>query len=262
MPDRPRALVTGANRGLGQEVARQLGREGYVVLLGCRDVATGEESAEALRGEGLEVRVVDLDVTDPAGIARFTESLDSSLDVLVNNAGVALDGFDEAVVRRTLDVNFHGALRVTDALESHLAAGARVVMVSSGMGSLSSFPRGLRDALMEASGDRDALLVLARRFAIDVATGNHRRAGWPSSAYSVSKALLNALVRVLHRSWSGDGRDFVINAVCPGWVRTHMGGASAPRSLEEGAASILWAATLDERGPSGGFFRDGNPIEW
>jgi len=107
---------------------------------------------------------------------------------------------------------------------------------------------------------RDELLALADGFAQAVRRGDHRAQGWPSNAYSVSKLLLNGLVRVLDAELSG--RPVLVNAVCPGWVRTGMGGSAAPRSVAQGAASVLWAATLSPDGPRGGFFRDGRPIDW
>ncbi|HTE54589.1 MAG TPA: SDR family NAD(P)-dependent oxidoreductase [Kofleriaceae bacterium] len=255
------ALVTGASRGLGRETCRGLARSGHRVILTSRDVDTGRAAAEELTGAGHAVEHRQLDVEDPASVAALAAQLSAAgvrLDVLVNNAGIALDGFDAEVARRTVEVNFTGALRVTDALLPLVRDGGAVVMVSSGVGELSSLGPAARARLAATDLTRAALIDHMRAFVDDVAAGRHREAGWPSSAYQVSKAGMNALVRVLAPELARRG--IRINAVCPGWVRTDMGGPHATRSLAEGAASVLWAAAVD--GPTGGFFRDGKSIPW
>jgi NAD(P)-dependent dehydrogenase (short-subunit alcohol dehydrogenase family) len=182
------------------------------------------------------------------------------LDVLVNNAGIAMEGFDLDVVRSTLAVNFTGAMRVTDGLVPLVRDGGNVVMVSSGVGELSGIAQAVRSRFAAPGLTRDELVLLMDEFARAVERGDHRAAGWPSSAYRVSKVGLNALTRILARELAG--RSIRVNAVCPGWVRTDMGGASATRGVAKGAASIVWAALLDADGPTGGFFRDGSPIPW
>ena len=212
------AVVTGGNRGIGLEVCRQLAERGYDVVMGSRDVERG-------RAAGLDVDVRQLDVADPANIAAL--ELDRC-DVLVNNAAIHYDTWQRAasadldVVREALDVNLLGAWRMTEALPGLLRASphGRVVNVSSGAGSITTMTGG-------------------------------------PPAYSVSKAALNALTRLL----AADLRPILVNAVCPGWVATDMGGAGG-RPVSEGAAGIVWAATLPDDGPTGGFFRDGRPIDW
>ena len=224
------ALVTGANRGIGLEVARALGRDGMRVLLGSRDAAKGEAAAAELRGEGLDITPLALDVADPgaaAAVGPAIEAAGGSLDVLVNNAGIYPAGrasqIDFDVVEETWQANAAGAWRVAVAAIPYMEAGARIVNVSSGAGSLTT---------MDGS----------------------------MPAYNVSKAALNAITRVLAADLRSAG--ILVNSVCPGWVRTDMGGAGASRSVEEGAASVLWAARLGPDGPTGGFFRDGNPVPW
>ncbi|HWN70842.1 MAG TPA: SDR family NAD(P)-dependent oxidoreductase [Haliangium sp.] len=263
-PHAPFAVVTGGNRGLGHETCRQLAQRGYRVLSTSRDAAEGEQAAAALRSEGLDVESHALDVTDARAVNALAAHLGDRgqrIDALVNNAGASFRGFDADVVRDTLDVNFNGALRVTSALRPLLAEHARVVMVSSGMGELSCLAPHLahRFAALEILPDLIALLL---HFVGGVELGTHEADGWPSSAYSVSKVALNAFTRILARRVAADGDKILVNAVCPGWVRTDMGGPGATRSVFEGAAGIVWAATLPPNGPSGGFFRDGKAIAW
>jgi carbonyl reductase 1 len=240
------ALVTGASRGLGLETCRQLEARGLRVIPTSRAGGAGRQ----------------LDVADERSIAALAAALAQdgvTLDVLVNNAGISMRGFDAEVARRTIDVNFLGALHVTEALLPRLRDGGNVVMVSSGLGALSALSPALQARFLDAALSRDALVELAESFVRDVERGRHTAAGWPSSAYAVSKVSLNALARVLARDLAP--RRIRVNAVCPGWVRTDMGGRGAPRALEEGAASIVWAAAAED-GPSGGFFRDGRAIDW
>jgi NAD(P)-dependent dehydrogenase (short-subunit alcohol dehydrogenase family) len=230
VPAAPIALVTGANRGIGLEVVRQLAARGHIVILGSRDAARGEEAAAALPGEVLARR---LDVTDPAQVAAVAREVDADLghlDVLVNNAAILYDTWQRAAtadldtVRSALDTNLLGAWRAVEALLPALRRSPhpRIVNVSSEAGSLQGM-----------------------------------RGGTP--AYRVSKAALNALTRVLAAELRADG--ILVNAVCPGWVATDMGGGGG-RPVEEGAAGVVWAATLPDDGPTGGFFRDGRPLPW
>ncbi len=239
------ALVTGASRGLGKETCKPLEKRGYRVIATSR---SGDWK---------------LDVTSDASVKALADRLRRervSIDVLVNNAGISMKGFDENVARGTLETNFFGPLRVTDALLPLIPDGGNVVMVSSGMGEIDVIPsQALRTKIMSPKLEREELVALMRSFIDDVARGKHERTGWPSSAYSVSKVGLNALVRVLARDLLP--RRIRVNAVCPGWVKTDMGGAFAERDVATGAASIV-AIAAPEDGPTGGFFRDGQAIAW
>ena len=222
------ALVTGGNRGIGREVGRQLAEHGHDVVLTARSASA---AAEAARAVGAEAR--QLDVTDPASVAaaaRWAGDRHGRLDVLVNNAAITYDTWqravdaDLAVVREAAETNLYGPwLMVQEFLPLLRASGhGRIVNVSSEAASLASMGSG-------------------------------------TPAYTASKAGLNALTRMLAAELRGDR--ILVNAVCPGWVATDMGGQGG-RPVAEGAAGIVWAATLPDTGPSGGFFRDGQPLPW
>ncbi|MDF3068458.1 MAG: short-chain dehydrogenase/reductase [Polyangiaceae bacterium] len=249
-----RVVVTGASRGLGFEVCRQLAHLGHHVVLTAREQARAERAAASV---GARIEAAELDVTSVESIAAFAKRL-GPIDALVNNAGISLKGFDSSVVSGTLAVNFFGALHVTQALLPLVSDGGNVVMVSSGMGELSVYSSALRAHFLDEALDVDGLVALVDDFASAVATGRHTERGWPTSAYRVSKAALNALTRIV----AAKSPRLHVNAVCPGWVRTDMGGSSALRSLEEGASGIVWAATLGAGEPTGGFFRDRKRIPW
>jgi len=234
------ALVTGGNRGIGREIARQLSLAGLTVLIGCRDEAKGKAAAEQLGKEGAPVYPEVVDVSSPSSIdalmGRIKERY-GRLDVLVNNAGIILDRgvpvleVEDSVVRQTLETNFFGALRLIQAavplMKKHRYG--RIVNVSSGLGTYQAF-----DVLPDLKGQ--------------------------SGAYRLSKALLNYLTRLAAQEV--DGREIKINAVCPGSVRTDMGGEDAPLSVEEGADTAVWLALIGADGPNGGFFRYRMKAEW
>jgi NAD(P)-dependent dehydrogenase (short-subunit alcohol dehydrogenase family) len=229
----PIALVTGANRGIGRETARQLAAKGYSVILSARDEAKAKAAAEDLAREGGDVKALVLDVSDATSIDRAAADLTNDpgeLDVLVNNAGIGSDfgvagadpDFD--AIQRALDTNFFGAYRLTIALLPLLrkSSSPRIVSVSSGMGGVAEM------------------------------------GGW-SPGYRVSKASLNAMTRILSTELKDAG--FLVNSACPGFVATDMGGQfGAKKSVEDGASGVVWLATLPDDGPTGGFFRDGKPI--
>ena len=220
------ALVTGANQGIGLETCRQLRDLGFAVILTSRDETAGRAAAAKL---GIDYH--RLDVTKAADIAALVDDLrreNRTLDVLVNNAAVSMDGFDMNVVRTTLGVNFFGALHVSEALLPLIADGGAIVMVASGMGELHAYSPAIRARFADPALTRDQLVALVDEFIADVAAGRHTKTGWPSSAYRVSKAAIIALAKLLARDLAP--RRIRVNAACPGWVRTRMGGRSAPRA--------------------------------
>ena len=241
------ALVTGANRGIGSEIARQLESAGVSVIRAAREPGAGD---------------VLLDVTRRDHIDALAEHVKGGLDILVNNAGASFDGFNADVARRTLEVNFFGPMNITDALLPIMRSGSRIVMVASGMGELSHVGPRLRTQFESPNLNRSSLVPLIQSFVRDVEAGVHEQNGWPSNAYSVSKVGLNALTRVFARELANDPREVLVNSACPGWVRTRMGGQGAPRSPEQGASTPVWLSLLKKGGPAGGFFRDERPIPW
>jgi carbonyl reductase 1 len=251
------ALVTGANQGIGLEVCRQLRDDGHEVILTSRDEPAGKAAAQKLG-----VEYMRLDVTSAADIASVAAALrrdKGRLDVLVNNAGISMHGFNMNVVRTTLDINFFGALHVSEGLLPLIADGGTIVFVSSGMGELHAYSKAIQARFRDPGLTRAKLVALVDEFIAGVSAGRHEAEGWPSSAYRVSKAALVALTHVLARELAP--RHIRVNAVCPGWVRTRMGGSSASRPVEQGARSVVWAATLGDA-TTGRFFRDGRPATW
>ena len=235
MPAKKIAIVTGANRGLGFEIARQLMRHDIFVVVGCRSEPKAAMAVDDLRKEGANVAGHQLDVNDTKSVRRFCEHLEKAHgapSILVNNAGVYPEDTDAKVVdvptsvwRETLETNLFGAVRMCREvvpLMKKLRYG-RIVNMSSGLGQMHQMGEG-------------------------------------SPAYRVSKAALNALTKTLAAEVAGSG--ILVNSMSPGWVRTDMGGEQAPRSVEEGADTAVWLAMLPSNGPTGQFFRDRQPIPW
>jgi len=229
------AVVTGGNRGIGLEIVRQLARQGMRAVLTARDVPNGEAARARLAAEGLDVAFHGLDVRNGAqarAAAAWVEARFGRLDVLVNNAGVLPEPkgaraatVDPEVLRNALETNVVGVLGVTQACLPLMRKNGygRIVNLSSELAQLASMGTG-------------------------------------TPAYRVSKAALNALTRTLAAELAGT--NIKVNTMSPGWVRSDMGGPSAPRSLEQGADTAVWLATLPDDGPSGGFFKDRSPIAW
>ncbi len=237
MSEKPVALVTGAYRGLGLETCRRLAEAGYRVILTARNEEAGREAANSLSAQGGEVSFFPLEVTNDREIGQLAEHIAQEygrLDVLVNNAGIFPDAppgepassalrADPASLVEGFETNTLAPFRLCQAMIPLMNGEGRIVNVSSGMGQLS-----------EMNGC--------------------------CPAYRVSKTALNAVTRIFADELQSTR--IKINSVCPGWVRTQMGGEQAPLSVAEGADGIVWAATLPPDGPSGGFFRHGEAIDW
>lgn len=246
-------LVTGANRGIGQQVARVLATEGWDVLVGSRDRKKGDAAAARLRKDtGGRLKAVELDVTSDASVTTAAQKLRDGairIDALVNNAGVYGAARGPDGVARMLETNFFGPLRVTLAMLPLLRDGATITNVTSGLGSLDRLDADHRRLLADPVLTRDALVEAIRGFVRGGGTG------WGTDTYGVSKAALDALTRILARELAP--RQIRVNSTDPGWARTDMGGRNAPRSVEQGAASVLFGVTTTE---TGGVFRDGKRI--
>ena len=236
------ALVTGAGKGIGFEVARQLAQKGITVILGVRDIDKGKSAADQLKAEGLDVIAKLVDVANDDSVQQLATIIEAEfgrLDILVNNAAAYVDWMETAskadlkAVHHVLETNLYGAWRTTQALLPLLRKSehARVVNVSSGAGSHGEMQFGL--------------------------TTNHGA----SASYGISKAALNALTVKFAVELEGTG--ILVNAVCPGLTATAPGmEAMGARPIPDGAASVVWAALLPDDGPTGGFFRDGKPLPW
>ncbi|KAB2704400.1 SDR family oxidoreductase [Brucella intermedia] len=232
------ALVTGANKGIGREIARQLGKKGFTVWLGCRDEGRGRKAQKELRAEGIDANLVILDITADASVRAAVEQVGQRtphLDVLINNVGIGsglgTQPSDENIddIRVQFETNVFGTIRATQAFLPLVrkATDARIVMMSSGLGSITL-------------------------------TADMKSPTWNLAAtgYSASKAALNMFTVKLAKELLPEG--IKVNSACPGSVATDMGGPSAPRTVEQGAAIAVRLATLDWMGPTGGFFHDGD----
>jgi NAD(P)-dependent dehydrogenase (short-subunit alcohol dehydrogenase family) len=236
------ALVTGANRGIGYEIACQLASKGMRVVLGARDEAQGAEARDRLSGRGYEVDLVRLDVTDQTTIAAALGKITDRhgrVDVLVNNAGIMIDGrtgileLSPSVFLNTLQTNVLGPLLLSQACIPLMKKNGygRIVNISSTLGSLN-----------------------------DIISPDSSYAEVQAPAYRLSKALLNGITVLVAREVRG--ANILVNSVCPGWVRTRLGGDHAPVATAEAVDTPVWLATLPDDGPTGGFFRERRPIPW
>jgi NAD(P)-dependent dehydrogenase (short-subunit alcohol dehydrogenase family) len=228
------ALVTGANKGLGFGASKKLAQMGFKVLMVGRGEEKIKKAITELKNLSLDVEGFVADVSDDSSVEKLSQYLNQNfkkLDVLINNAGILIDNpqkdlFNSSTeeILKTFNTNTLGAYRMVKFLGGLLLKGENpcIVNISSGMGQLSEM-EGL----------------------------------YPG--YRMSKTALNALTKILAKEYEGRIK---VNSICPGWVKTDMGGPNAPRSIEEAVKGIIWAATLPLEGPSGQFFRDGKTLEW
>ncbi|WP_186024594.1 SDR family oxidoreductase [Burkholderia gladioli] len=241
MHDRHTALVTGANKGIGREIVRQLAGRGYTVWMGCRDAQRGEQAVQELKQAGMDVHLLEIDVADDESVARAARALAGQtdhLDALVNNAGILgprAHALEESTTQMlaTYQVNVFGAVRVTQAFLGLLKAArcARVVNVSSGLGSLT------------LTSDFTSLY-----------------SGFNHLGYNSSKAALNGVTVSLANALREFG--IKVNSADPGYVATDFNDHAGPRTVEQGATPAVRLATLDEDGPTGRFFDEYGPQAW
>lgn len=240
------ALVTGANKGIGLETARQLAQLGMHVLLGIRNPSAGMQTEELLRSEDLSVEFIELDMENPshfATVRSYIETKFGRLDVLVNNAGIMIesDSWSENttttipmdILRRTMDVNFFGIVELTNTLLPllHKSSAGRIVNLSSILGSLNYH-----------------------------ATPGSNTYNTKTFAYNTSKTALNSYT--IHLAHALNGTNIKVNSAHPGWVQTDMGGDMAPLSTQEGAKTSVQLATLADDGASGTYVHLGKPLPW
>jgi NAD(P)-dependent dehydrogenase (short-subunit alcohol dehydrogenase family) len=234
------ALITGANKGLGLEISRQLARLGIKVVMGVRDAIKGQVAVSQLLQDGLDVEFKCLDVTDPESIESIRQYIDKTygkLDILINNAGICVDLGQKAsevslkIIRQTLETNFIGAVAITQVLLPliHKSEAGRIVNMSSGRGSLTQHS--------------DPNCHYAKTL-----------------AYNSSKTALNSFTVMLAAELKGT--TIKVNSADPDWCRTDMGTEAASHSAEEGADTPVWLATLSAEGSTGGFFNSRNPVPW
>lgn len=235
------SIVTGANRGIGLEISRQLSKNGFQVILTSRDEKKGLATCQQLQDEGLPVQFYQLDVSDPKSIDNIREYIEKeygSCDILINNAGIFPDSVDASAndwpsvfdvpietVRCAMETNVYGPMLLCQALIPLMKKKnyGRVVNLSSGMGQLTHM-------------------------------GGH------CPAYRISKTSINVLTRMVSEETLE--YNILVNSMCPGWVKTDMGGPGATRELSEGADTAIWLATLPDDGPRGKFFRDRKVFDW
>lgn len=236
------ALITGANRGIGLAVAAQLAQSGLTAIIGARDETKGIQAQNALADRGIDVHCTVLDVTDPTSIVAAIGKISDAyrrLDVLVNNAGIMIDGGTNILelplrlLQNTINTNALGPLLVSQACVALMRENGygRIVNVSSTLGALS-----------------------------EIVNPQSSYAGLHAPAYRLSKTMLNGITALLAKELRGS--NILVNSVCPGWVRTDLGGPEAPITPEEAAETVTWLATLPDDGPTGGFFRESQPLAW
>ena len=236
------ALVTGANRGIGLEIARKLAEKGLTVIMAVRDRQKGMAAQKLLLDRELDVHLAHLDVADATSIIAAAGKIEDTfgrLDVLINNAGINIDhhtGIRElslGLLYKTLETNCFGPLLLSQTCIPVMAKHSygRIVNISSILGSLT-----------------------------DIVSPESPYSGRQSPAYSLSKTLLNGITALLARDLRQ--QNILVNAVCPGWTRTDLGGPKASVSPEQAADALLWLATLPDNGPTGGFFREHQPLAW
>ncbi|KAH8722893.1 carbonyl reductase [Phaeosphaeriaceae sp. PMI808] len=281
-------VVTGANKGIGLATVRQLilqyptsplGGDSLLIYLTSRDDSKGEAALEhlkqdvhikqgkALKADGgmSDIKFRNLDITDHNSVKNLADYLKaehgSGIDFVINNAGIALNGFNAHVVKTTLDCNYFSTLSVCHVFLPLLKPTGRIVNVASSSGSLSKYSPFIRERFLRSKTEVDISNIL-QEFQDAVEAKREREAGFPSAAYAVSKAGLIGGTRALAKEIQDSGSGVVINSCCPGYVNTDMTKGNGTKKPDDGARTLVWLAIHDFGGKSGNFYKDEKEIEW
>jgi len=280
-------VVTGGNRGIGKEICRQIAEKNRdcTILLTARDLSKAAEIVQQLGYNN--IKAYQLDITSKASIDAFVATIKKEygvIDVLINNAGIGAKGseLNEKIANDTMATNFFGVMQLNDALLPIIrnSSNGRIVNVSSSLGEFNykytfekkdqsiiltkeesaQYSIELKNKLQSPTLTKEELVQLVHEFIQGIKEDNLRSKGWPANAYGVSKMALNMLTRITGR----DEKNITVNCVCPGWVKTDLGGPFAERPVEKGAETPVWLAIapLSEIKVTGTFFKDLQPANW
>jgi carbonyl reductase 1 len=283
------AVVTGANKGIGLAIVRQLALQypssplnngPVLIYLAARDKSRGEAAvkdihddpqlakAQALDSHGglSSVKFRDLDIADPSSVDQFVASMKKThpdgIDIVINNAGMAMNGFDLNVVKTTLGCNYYGTLAMTEKMLPHILDGGRLVNVASVSGHLGSkYSESIKKRFLDAKSVAD-VNKLMEDFAEAVAKNEYQAQGWPGAAYAVSKAGTIGFTKVIAREQNAKGSNVLINVCCPGWVKTDMTKGGGSKTPDEGAMTPVMLALGDIGGKTGAFWQHERVIQW
>jgi len=252
-------LVTGANRGIGKEVALRLAQHQFRVIAASRTLEKAIETQLEFRNQGLEVDVLALDVSNPSSITSAFEEVQQrygSIDILINNAGINGSGWSQEVFNEIMQTNFYGPVQAIRLFSQIIPEGGQIINVTSELGKLKYLNDTYKN-VVTSSNSIDELLTVP--FLPDEQINSYMNV----PVYQVAKACLNRATQIFSQAFShaNNHKQIFVNSCCPGWVKTDMGGQAAPRTIEQGGASIL-ALALNTPTTTGGFFRDGEPISF
>lgn len=284
------AAVTGANKGVGLAIVRQLALQypksafnsgSFLIYLTARSAERGAQAVETLHNDSAlksakvltkdgghtEISFKELDIGDSKSIHAFADFLHKQhpegIDMVINNAGIALEGFNSKIVDETLATNYYGTVEATKSLLPLLKEGGRLVNVASMAGHLSKYSDSVRqDFLSAADSGVPAVTDMMERFKKAVAAGDEKAEGWPSAAYAVSKAGLIGATHAIAKEQAGNGRGVLVNSCCPGWVNTDMTKGRGTKSPDEGAMTPVLLALGDIKGSNGDFWQHEKKIQW
>ncbi|EPQ29729.1 uncharacterized protein PFL1_02949 [Pseudozyma flocculosa PF-1] len=276
------ALVTGGNRGIGYGIVRRLANEypssavgasgsPLTILLGSRTLDNGQKARDSILSElassaaKVTITPLQLDISDPESIKRASAEIQSryadqgGIDVLINNAGIALDGFDADVIRNTMATNYHATKHVIKSIP--VRDGGRIVNVASMAGILRGYGPEVTQRFLDAKTEADVDAIVAD-YEADVRNGHCQDKGWKSAAYSTSKCALIAYTRILDADYKKAGKNVAVNACCPGYVNTDMTKGRGVKSIDEGAATPVHLALQDLKGVTGEFWENSSVSKW